>query len=308
MKKILLLILLFMTTLLGACTNDEPNKPSTIENNVTIIAPNGTPYIALGGLLNTENIEITAVNGADNLKSGLVEGSYDIIIAPINVGAQLFKKGNSQYKIAAVITMNNAYIVTTSDNKLDSIDDLANQQVLGFGANGIPGSILKTLYNKNDNLNVENIDFTQSSSSAVYSLFANNSNFKYALLSQPEIAKLQINDNKNIKTLDLCDALGTDVPQACIFVNPNSEHLDDVNTVLNMIKDNIKTLNNNPNDYVDSIISLDRNYAAIGSEVLKASLPNMDIIYNEALNMKTEIDNILTILGVGDTENEFYYS
>ena len=42
-------------------------------------------------------------------------------------------------------------------------------------------------------------------------------------MSEPEISKLVVNDKKEIKTLDLTQVLGTDVPQACILVNPNSE-------------------------------------------------------------------------------------
>ena len=34
----------------------------------------------------------------------------------------------------------------------------------------------------------------------------------------------------------------------------------------------------------------------------------MDVIYKESNTMKAEIENILTILGVGLPEKEFYYS
>lgn len=301
MKKFFIFMFLIITTLsLASCGNVK------VENEVKIITPYGTPYLALGGLLDEENVKIDAVNGADGLKTALVKGEYDVVVAPINLGAQLFNKGNSKYVIEAVITMNNAYIVTENTNKLDSIKDLEGQNVLGFGQTGIPGSVLKTLYS-NNNLDQSLIDFSQASSSAVYSIFAGGStNAKYALMSEPEISKLVLNDKKEVKSLDLTKELGVDVPQACIYVNPNSEKQNDIDNLLKLIENNIKSLNKNPSKYADEVIALDRTFEAMTKEVIVRSIPLTNIVYKEASNFKTEINNILTILGVPNPSEEFY--
>ena len=301
MKKFFIFMFLIITTLsLASCGNVK------VENEVKIITPYGTPYLALGGLLDEENVKIDAVNGADGLKTALVKGEYDVVVAPINLGAQLFNKGNSKYVIEAVITMNNAYIVTENTNKLDSIKDLEGQNVLGFGQTGIPGSVLKTLYTNND-LDQSLIDFSQASSSAVYSLFAGGSSgAKYALMSEPEISKLVLNDKKEVKSLDLTKELGVDVPQACIYVNPNSEKQNDIDNLLKLIENNIKSLNKNPSKYADEVIALDRTFEAMTKEVIVRSIPLTNIVYKEASNFKTEINNILTILGVPNPSEEFY--
>lgn len=301
MKKILVFVFLMIFTLsLASCANVK------LENEVTIITPNGTPYLALGGLLDEENVKIDAVNGADALKTALVNGEYDVVVAPVNLGAQLFNKGNSKYVIEAVITMNNAYIVTEETNKLDSIQDLEGQKVLGFGKTGIPGSVLLKLYN-NNKLDSSLIDFSQASSSAVYSLFAGGStDAKYALMSEPEISKLILNDNKKVKTLDLIKELGVDVPQACIYVNPNSTKQEDIDKLLELIELNIDSLNKSPNEYADEVISLDRTFEAMTKEVIVRSIPLTNIVYKEAKSFKTEINNILSILGVPNPSEEFY--
>ena len=301
MKKFFIFMFLIITTLsLASCGNVK------VENEVKIITPYGTPYLALGGLLDEENVKIDAVNGADGLKTALVKGEYDVVVAPINLGAQLFNKGNSKYVIEAVITMNNAYIVTENTNKLDSIKDLEGQNVLGFGQTGIPGSVLKTLYTNND-LDQSLIDFSQASSSAVYSIFAGGSSgAKYALMSEPEISKLVLNDKKEVKSLDLTKELGVDVPQACIYVNPNSEKQNDIDNLLKLIENNIKSLNKNPSKYADEVIALDRTFEAMTKEVIVRSIPLTNIVYKEASDFKTEINNILTILGVPNPSEEFY--
>ena len=311
MKKILgMLAFLISLIFVGACNNDDNNNGDIpyLNNDVSIITPSGTPYIALGGLLNMNHINIEAVNGAANLQAALVSGSHDIVVAPVNLGANLYNKGNSKYQLAAVITMNNAYIVTEATNNLESIADLENQKVIAFGKTGIPGSILSKIYIETENLNLDNVDFAQSSSTAVYSLFAGGTtDAKYALMSQPEIARLTVNDNMAIKTLDLCDVLGVDVPQACVYVNPESDVLEDVDKVLNALESSIDNLNRNPNDYVDVLVTLDRTFEAIGSEVLKNSIPNMDIVYKTGIQYKMQIEGILTVLGVSLPNEAFYY-
>lgn len=301
MKKILSFILLTIMSLsLFSCGNVK------LENEVTIITPYGTPFLALGGLLNEENVKIDAVNGADGIKTALVKGEYDVVVAPINLAAQLYNKGNSKYVIDAVITMNNAYIVTAKENKLDSINDLKNEKISAFGASGIPGNVLKTLY-KNNNLDESLIDFSLASSSAVYAAYAKNTlEAKYVLMSEPEISKLVVNDKKDIKTLDLTKELGIDVPQACILVNPNSDKQEDIDSLLKIIENNIKSLNKNPEKYADEILPLDRTFEAMTKEVIVRSIPLTNIVYKEASNFKTEINNILTILGVPNPSEEFY--
>lgn len=301
MKKILSFILLsiFSISLLSC-------KGIKLENEVNIITPYGTPFLALGGLLNEENVNINAVNGADGIKTALVKGEYDVVVAPVNLAAQLFVKGNSKYMIEAVITMNNAYIVTDSDNELESMQDLAGEKVIAFGQTGIPGSVLKKLYSDND-LDLSLVDFSLASSTAVYSVFAGNTtDAKYALMSEPEISKLVLNDKKVIKTLDLTEELGIDVPQACILVNPNSEKQEDINNLLKLVEKNVKYLNSNPSKYADEIISLDRTFEAMTKEVIVRSIPLTNITYKKASNFKDEINNILSILGVALPGEEFY--
>ena len=320
MKRLLSFIFLFILILSFASCGDtktENVEPGTnnsktqieeikINNEVKIITPYGTPFLALGGLLDEENVKIDAVNGADGIKTALVGGEYDVVVAPINLAAQLFVKGNSKYVIDAVITMNNAYIVTESSNKLDSINDLAGQKVLGFGSTGIPGNVLKTIY-ANNNLNTELIDFTYASSTAVYSVFAGgSSDAKYALMSEPEISKLVVNDKKEVKTLDLTKVLGTDVPQACILVNPESKNQEDIASLLKLVESNIKYLNENPSKYADEVMPLDRTFEAMTKDVIVRSIPLTNIVYKPAKEIKSEINNILTILGAPNPSEEFY--
>ena len=111
----------------------------------------------------------------------------------------------------------------------------------------------------------------------------------------------------DVKTLSLCAELETDVPQACIFVNPSSEKQDDIEAVLTIIKNNISSLNKNSSKYVNEILELDRVFSTMGEELLVQSLPKMDIVYKKAVDSRSQIENILSILGVQLPNDEFYY-
>ena len=82
MRKILLLLCMLLLVLLASCSEQT--------TKVSIIVPNGTPYLAIAGLLEEEQVEIDVVNGPSNLQSALVSASHDIVIAPINLGANLY--------------------------------------------------------------------------------------------------------------------------------------------------------------------------------------------------------------------------
>ena len=305
MKKIYsILFLIMISVILLSCTNKDCEIE--FETEVSIIVPNGTPYFAIASLLENENIKIEAVAGPSNLQSALVSGSHDIVIAPVNLGVNLYNKGNSKYLISHVLTSNNAYIVTRDENKLDNIYDLNGQKVIGFAPTGIPANILKKAYQEN-NLDINNVDFQYQSSANVYSVFASDTTeTKYALMSEPEISKLIINDGLKIKKLDLCEVLGVNIAQACVFVNPESVNQKDIDKVLKLIENSVIELNNNPSEYVEKIVNLDRTFSATGKEVLVQSLPNSNIIFKDAKTNKEMIVDVLNLLGVTLPNEEFY--
>ena len=316
MKKIISLLSLVLLSLLMVSCNDKKENEvpkelptTTLSSEVKILTPAGTPYLALGGLLDNEKIKIEVATGPDVLQTNFPKGEYDIIVAPVNLGTMLYNKGNSAYQMSHVITGNNAYIVTRSENKLDSISDLAEEEVLAFGKSasiGIPGSILKKAYTEN-NLDTSKIKYEYASSTEVYQEFKNNlSTAKYALMSEPEISKLILTDKMDVKTLDLSKVLDANFAQACVYVNPNSQNQEDINKVLTLIDEMIKFLNENTEFYADTVIPLDRRFEAMGKDVIVRSIPLTNIVFKEAKSNKSDVENTLNMLGVVLPNDEFY--
>ena len=65
--------------------------------------PEGIPAVALGGLFEDSKMEITVVSGPSVLSSELIKKDYDVIVAPIILGAQLYTKGSLNYKLKLYI-------------------------------------------------------------------------------------------------------------------------------------------------------------------------------------------------------------
>ena len=101
-------------------------------------------------------------------------------------------------------------------------------------------------------LDISNVKYNYGSSANVYTNFkAPDAN--YALMSEPEISRLIIEDKVNIKTIDLKTVLGTDFAQACVYVNSNSTNSEDVNKVLTLMGEMNKVLNENNIGHIGTI-------------------------------------------------------
>lgn len=300
MKKILICLLMLLC-LVGCKTNK-------LDNEVSIIVPNGIPYLAVAGIKEETNIKMDTVSGAENLQAALLGNNYDIVIAPINLGAKLYGASKSSYKLVAPITYNNAYIVGRSHLHLESLSDLSDKDVIAFGQTGIPGSILTKIYQDNkDILDINDVDFSLKSSANVYASFLGEDNKdQYALMSEPEISKLKLINNIDIKTLDLCSILETNIAQAAIFVNPNSNK-EDIDIVLEKIKINIRYLNESPSMYVDKVLKIDEQFfSSIGKDIMINMIPNAKIEYGIA-SRKTDCEVIVNLLEITGVNDEFYY-
>lgn len=129
------LFCLLMLLMLVGCNSN------TSSTNINILCPVGAP--ALSFVSEYENINKTGkidfVDGSDQLIAELSKNNsdYDIIVAPINLGAKLIQNKQSDYKIKGIITWGNLYYVGTSDNDLKETGELAL-----FGEGAVPQKLL----------------------------------------------------------------------------------------------------------------------------------------------------------------------
>jgi len=207
---------------LGACSNTTTQEDISYE----VLCPTGAPALATLGAKNVENTTITYVDGSDPLVAELSkkDGSYDAIVAPINVGAKVYAQSDA-YQLAAVVTWGNLYLVGSQDNAWED----ANNSIALFGENAVPGLV----YNKvlGDKVKAQPTWYN-AVSDAQQALLTGKANI--ALLAQPAaaatIAKAKENgtDLKVIANFQQLwqqemDNDTTGYPQAGIFVKKDSK-------------------------------------------------------------------------------------
>lgn len=284
--------LLFITLLFGLCActgNEKQTEP------VSVLAPQGAPALATLSLSDQEAVTVDYVSGSDPLSAELIksDSTYDVIIAPINLGTKLMEKGNTPYRLAAVITWGNLYIV--GENSYQNGDAFA-----AFGETAVPGKIL------NHYADIKNVTYFSSVQDVQAQLLSGK--VKAGLLAEPAATATIAKAKENGKTLavlqDLQEKETLDgqrgYPQAAIFVKDSAK----AKTVLADIEQFLKEGCQNQ-DQVSTWIE------AIGPEQL--GIPNANIAlstwerqnlkYVDAKTVKNDIAEFLKLFNITFQEN-----
>lgn len=293
MKKYLSLIILILIIMLSGC-----NKK--IENEVKVILPSGTPLIAVGDLLDEENVKYDIVSGADLLTSALVSKSHDVVILPLTAGMKLYLNGSSSYKLHSIITFGNTYIVSRDSTSLDSIKDVNEKDILAYGQNNTPDIILRASLEANDVK--ANITYVAGVGDIVPYFVCNDETEckapSYILSAEPTITTLELKYNLKLNVLSLSNLISNvnDIPQAAIFVNPDAVHQDDIKVLLEKIEKNINDLNKNTDEYVKRIINKNSYFEKLGEDILKRSIPRSNIKFMLASKNQDVVINYCNLL------------
>ena len=315
MKNLKVLFSLFLVLLMAlfvACDKEQENNNNNDEKleKIKVFLPNGAPLMSIGGLIGNEAFEFEFANGADALSAALIKEDYDMIIAPLNLGAKLYLAGTSMYKLDSVITTNNTYLV--SKNEITSTADLAGLNVLAYGRNSTPDIIFKAALTKN---NVTCNVAYQGTVADVFGLFKGGSEeATYSLLAEPQVTMLK-KSNPNLYVLDMAKEVedGKVFPQACLFVKVSSS--DKYDKHLELIKENINSLNANPTDYAAKVEDKHTFFKTMTKEILAPALPNCNIVYLKASSNKGVVEDYIGLLNTyapallgGKTVDEGFYN
>jgi NitT/TauT family transport system substrate-binding protein len=129
------LVITLLILILSACQTTQPVVTPTSFN---VMSPKGAPALALVPLLLDAQDKIEFVDGTDVISAEFVKGELDILIAPINLGAQLTSKQDNPYVLYGVLTWGNLYVVA-------NINQEASTKMAIFGQQAIPGRVLSTI-------------------------------------------------------------------------------------------------------------------------------------------------------------------
>ncbi len=289
MKK-LLIVLLVCLALVG-CTG----KPKETEH-LTVLSPKGAPSLSLINYFKEVGDEkvITTVDGTDALTAAFTNpnSEYDMIIAPINLGSALIKKGVTDYRLAGVVTWGNLYVVSNEEVTLDTLTTLSS-----FGQNAVPNKVLDTV------LNGKSIEVTyfNAVSDVAAQLLSGKANI--GLVAEP-VASTVMNKMSDMEIMiDMQEewkrVTGYDnYPQAAIFVHKDvyAEKKDSYEAIFDLLAEEV------------DLTTLKADMDSISQEVLgvasgvmsNETYDRMNIEFKYANDIKDEILAFLKLFGIED--------
>lgn len=231
MKKFLAVLLsavsMFTVFVFSACGCDKPTEDKTI----SVYCPDGAPALAIAKFIHdgenfVDGVEVKYnVVAAGNIGGIMQQGKGDVIIMPVNAASKLYKASSDAYKMAAVITHGNLYVMSKDDLTLN---DLKGKVVGVIGQGNVPDLTFRAALDKNG-LEYE-VSETAVDGKVALKYYADASELIPALktgkrtvglLPEPAANKLTTMDNAFKYVLDLqelYDAETKTYPQAVVMI------------------------------------------------------------------------------------------
>lgn len=318
MKKILYLFttLILILTL----TSCKKEKKETEIKEIKIVAPSGAPALsqvkiahdALKDDFNIADYKINfrTVNGAEGIKAEITNKSSDIIIAPINLGVNLYNS-NKTYKYAANITDGNIYLASTTNFTLE---DLKTRPLVFFGQNTINEAVIGKILEYN-NIARNDITYLNSTSDTQTQLVADKETETIYLIAEPVLTAAKnalAKQNKTVYTIDVQNEFkiatsGMDFLQAGVFVK-DGVNKDFVEAYLQALEDSIDFVNEHPSDASNYATELELGLPA--QAVLEKAIPGCNLHFRLASDCKNSLEALFNLnpkLFGGSINSELYY-
>ncbi len=281
------------------------------ETKYTMIMPTGSPSIALSSFVeNNDKVEFEIVSGSDPLAAAFSNQNYDIIVAPVNLGAKFYNQiEDFDYCLYQPIVGCGFYIMSTE--AISSFTELDGKDVVAFNENATPGVMLKALSKFYDI--TPNIIYLSGVNEANSMLVNGTQN----IILSAEPSKTIISSKGTYYSLDIAECwkelAGDDynVPQAGIFVKKSLLEKRDFQKLL---EEASNSLFNEASILAKAVISVDPNFKSMNETLLTKAIPNCHFI-TSPLN-KAEVEFYfakLIELGLAKTiggrlpDEAFYY-
>ena len=237
MKKLLAVVLIIalvavLAISLVACNNKKDGEEVTIK----VAAPEGTPALAICHMV-TENKKLDGLNieysvvAPANIATEMAAEKSDIVIMPINAGANLIANKGAQYKLVSIAVDGSLYLIGNKEgSNTITLDDIKGKTVACIGQGAVPGLTFSYILSAN---NIEVVTEGTPSTSQVKIVWAadgpaanaavQGGSADYAVVGEPAATALSSKAGYNAR-MDIQALYNTAVgnnnsyPQAGLFV------------------------------------------------------------------------------------------
>lgn len=195
-----ILLLLCMGCLLAACGKKEETVP--VDMNIAVMT--GPTAIGMAKVM-TDNEAGTAFNSyqfqvygtADEISTGLIQGTLDAACVPCNLAAVLYQKTGGEIVTAAINTLGVLYLVETGDS-IQSVADLRGKTIYSTGQGTTPEFTLRYLLSASGIDPDKDVTIVYKSEAAEVAAALTEATDAIAMLPQPYVT-VALNGNENLR-------------------------------------------------------------------------------------------------------------
>lgn len=275
---------------------------------VKVLSPTGAPALSLlEAKVNESENSFDFVTGSEVLSAELVkeDSEYDVILAPVNLGAKMIQAGKSNYRLKAVITWGNLYLVGKSENALNEEGTFAT-----FGE----GSVVDFVLKKAVDLSTIKPEITMYSSAQDVQGALLSGKADCGMLAEPAVTatikkakeqgiELQVIQNLQASYKENMNTELEGFPQAAIFVKQGSE--DKVKDLLKTIETFVnETAVNTPDKIEEYVDNIGVDTLGVPSAALsKATWAKQNIRYVSATDCTEDLKTLLSAMKIEFTED-----
>jgi NitT/TauT family transport system substrate-binding protein len=304
-RSSLILIVLMSFGVLFALGNNETDAAPPEPLTVHIMAPSGTPAMAMSGFAASENEllpgythEIEVVKAADLVASKMIKGEADIAVIPSNLASILYNKG-VDVKVAGVVVWGNLYVVSADPEATWS--DMKGQEVYMLGRGLTPDIVLRHLMEKNG-LNPEedlSLNYVGASSELAPAFITGKSQF--SIMPEPMLSVVKTKKPDTTVMIDMqqewSELYGVEngYPQVTLvvsgkFAQENPAYLD---VFLDEFARSVTWMGENPTEAGEMGVTLMPDMAA---PILAKSLPGCNMVFTPTSDVRNDLINYYNVL------------
>ena len=270
-----------------------------------------TPYVGIflsalviDELVGNKNIErlqtlviITLASAADEVSAKIINKEADIVAAPTNLAAVLYKKTEGQVVMLAANTLGNLYIVT-KNAEISSIADLKGKTIYSSGQGASPEYVLNFLLKENGIDPEKDVEIIYKSEHAeVAPVFASEESV-IALLPEPFVTNMLLK-NSDLKvsvniTEEWSKVSDSELVMGCLIARKDFADQNPA-AVEKFLKEYEESANYAVTNVTETA-ELSEKYGIMAKNVAEIALPNCNIVYIDGDKMESYLGAYFEVL------------
>ena len=325
MKKIFAVLLcIVMLLAVAGCASKEPVADDVTIRLATLKGPTGIGMVKMltdDAANEKQTYDVTISSAPDDIKAGILSGSFDIAAVPTNLAAVLYNKAGADISVLAVNTLGVLYVLEDG-NTINSIADLKGKKLYATGQASTPEYILNYILSKNGIDPAKDLEVEYLTEHAELATQMVSGAVSLGVLPEPNVTSTLLNSKSgNMRiALNLTEewekvAEGTTIMQGCVVVSNKflAEHPQAVAQFMEQYKASVEFVKAN----VDEAAGMCETLGIIPKAPLaKKAIPNCNLAFVTGTEMQEKLGAFFKVLFDADPASvggklpdaEFYYT